>query len=139
VPERGTRYWSECRKLDGDYAFKATGVDSIEPEVVELEISLMADATDAKEMVDGFETAGAGAEGLTSFFSSTGVSSAGAGVDLSEALFMVMITASESDSSAIVTSCSSAQCLTKGWGLTSSVAEESLTTSGLGGAGADKT
>lgn len=80
----------------------------MEPEVVELEISLMADATEAKEMVDGFETAGAGAEGLTSFLSSTGVSSAGAGV-LSEALFMVMITASESDSSAIVTSYSSAQ------------------------------
>jgi hypothetical protein len=114
VPERGTRYWNECRKVDGDYAFKATGVDSMEPEVVELEISLMADATEAKEMVDGLETAGAGAEGLTSFFSSTGVSSAGAGVVLSEALFMVMITASESDSSAIVTSYSSAQCLETG-------------------------
>jgi hypothetical protein len=99
--------------VDGDYAFKATGVDSMEPEVVELEISLMADATDAKEMVDGFETAGAGAEGLTSFFSSTGVSSVG-GVALSDALFMVMITASESDSSAIVTSYSSAQCLETG-------------------------
>jgi hypothetical protein len=107
LPKRGTRYWNECREVDGDYAFKATGVDSMEPEVVELEISLMADATEAKEMVDGFETAGAGAEGLTSFFSSTGaevVSSAEEGVALSEALFMVMITASESDSSAIVTS-----------------------------------
>jgi hypothetical protein len=114
LPKRGTRYWNECREVDGDYAFKATGVDSMEPEVVELEISLMADATDAKEMVDGFETAGAGAEGLTSFFSSTGVSSAGAGVALSEALFMVMITASESDSSAIVTSYLSAQWLNGG-------------------------
>jgi len=95
--------------MSGRYAFKATGADSMEPEVVELEISLMADATEAKEMVEGLETAGAGAEGLTSFFSSTGVSSAGAGVALSEALFMVMMTASESDSSAIVTSFLSAQ------------------------------
>jgi hypothetical protein len=38
VPKRGTRYWNGCRKVDGDYAFKATGVDSMEPEVVELEI-----------------------------------------------------------------------------------------------------
>ena len=133
-----------------DYAFKATGVGSIEPlplplaVEVELEISLMAEATDAKEIVDGLEVgAGAGAASF-SFFSSTGVDSTGAAfsegaeVVFSEDLFIVMITASESDSSSIVTSFSSARAQ-KGMKKGHTSSEESLTTSGFGGAGADKT
>jgi len=71
----------------------------------------MAEATDAKEIVDGLEVGAAS----FSFFSSTGVDSTGAAfsegaeVVFSEDLFIVMITASESDSSSIVTSYSSAQ------------------------------
>ena len=80
----------------------------------------MAEATDAKEMVEGLATgaeatAGAAVD-LFSFSADAGaeVDSAGAGLDsavveeevevFSEGLFIVMITASESDSSSIVTS-----------------------------------
>jgi hypothetical protein len=70
-------------------------------EVAELEISLMADATDAKEMEDGLEgaalsaVAGAAVAGV--------VSSEDFSVEVVVGLVMVTITASESDSSSIVT------------------------------------
>lgn len=84
-------------------ALRATGAESSAPpwEVTGLEISLMADATDAKEMEEGLVGAalsvGAAAAGVVVEVVSSETFSVEVG------LVMVTMTASESDSSSMVT------------------------------------